>query len=524
MSIPKEPRALMIQLMYLVLTAMLALNITREVLNAFVSIDESISRTNTTIKDKNLKMYEAFDAKEADDKSDRVKPWNDKAKKVKVASAEILTYLEGLKDTVVTRSGGTMLDERTGKTVPIRMEDIDAATFFFVGKDQKGGEGDVLKGKLQAFIDEVLVDLDPAEREAIRVKVPINLEDFAKSDDNPKGDWTFGNFNNVPVVAATAILSKFQSDVINAEGLIVEALYRHIDDNVLKFDELAPIAVANTSYALEGDEITATVTLAAYNKNVNPTITSSAGSVKVENGVGTIKFKASGQPGQKTVSGSVSLPINGENKSFPWKLDYYIGTTGASLALDKMNVFYIGVDNPVTVSGSGYNIEDITLSIPAAKLTKTTKNQYIVTVDGPPSPKEGIPYTISGKNKAGGQDKIMEGRIRVKMLPTPTALLNKSTGGSMEAHVLKAQFGPYASLGDDFDFAVKFEILSYDIVLVPKEGWAANGSNKGSKLAGEAKEIINRARPGDMVLFNNIRAKGPDGKVRSLNSITINVM
>lgn len=516
MSIPKEPRALMIQLMYLVLTAMLALNITREVLNAFQTINTSIVKSNSTVTQKIEDFYRMFDAEEAKpEETDRVKPWNDRAKRVRQLSNEMTAYLEGLKDTIVNRAGGWVLNERTNMQEPKNMEDIDVATKYFV----EGPHGDALRAKLQKFVDDVVADIpDEEDKKAILANIPLDLDDFPPSEDNRTGSWSRGTFQNVPVVATVTILSKFQSDVINAESGVVEYFFSKINDSIIKIDEYMPVAVANTGYALPGEEITATITLAAYSKNMKPTITSNRGNVTVENGVGTIKFRAAGT-GKQTLQGTIQMPFRGTTKSYPYTLDYYVGSTGGSLQLDKMNVFYIGVANPVTVAASGYDIADVQLVIPEASEIKPKGNGQFDVFVTKQNPKEGIPYTIRGKNKSGGFDEVGTGRVRVRYLPDPVAMLgSNSKGGKYNADELRVQRGPYAKLDSEFD--ATFNIVSFTLVLIGKDGFANRANITGTIFTDEAKALLNRARAGDMVIIQDIKARGPDGRTRDLNSLT----
>ncbi|RZK45717.1 MAG: gliding motility protein GldM, partial [Pedobacter sp.] len=140
MSLPKEPRQLMINLMYLVLTAMLALNVSSEILHAFKTINQSITSSNSSIKSKNEELYSNFDANEKQPgQSDRVKPFNDRAKDVRAASEAMIAYLEQWKEKVISQAGGREADGSIKKE-----DDIDASTLLLVEK--KGG--DELKGKL----------------------------------------------------------------------------------------------------------------------------------------------------------------------------------------------------------------------------------------------------------------------------------------------------------------------------------------------------------------------------------------
>lgn len=511
MALPKDPRQLMINLMYLVLTAMLALNITKEVLNAFQTINRSIEGSNGAIDAKNAQIYAAFDEAEGKQSlKDKAKPLNDKAKEIKAETAKFMTYLGAWKDSVITRSGGYV--DNNGVKELKSMEDIDAATRLFV--DEK--RGDEIKKRLEEYVSFLVGRIDdPSERESLKKQLPIQVVDPKPSEDNPSGTWTFGTFHNIPVVAAIAMFSKFQNDVKNAEAIVVEALYKHIGDKQIIFDDMAAIAVPKTSYALEGQEMEANVMLVAYNKNYNPNMTSSAGPVKVENGIGVVKFKASGA-GIKTVNGVISREVNGENKSYPYKFEYMVGSAGASLQLDKMNVMYIGVDNPMTLSASGYNIEDVSLSIPGAELKSTGKGTYIANVT-----KEGkLEWAINAKGRTGaGVSKVSGGVIRVKMIPNPQATVMGRSSGLFPTAQFKVQKGILAKV-DGFDFETTFQVTKYRFSWVPKSGDPKEIEMKGPYFTGDVANVMQRLRPGDRVIMENIKAIGPDKRERSINSIT----
>lgn len=516
MSIPKEPRQLMINLMYLVLTAMLALNITREVLTAFQTINESIESSNSTISDKNANFYQQFDKLEANkDEAERVKPLNDKAKQIKVASEELVAFLQSWKDTVVNRSGGLITNDAGEKEIK-SMEDIDASTKFFV----ESGNGDVLKKKMTDFVDFILAKVDdPDAKAAIKAQIPVQIADMKKTEENPSGDWSFGTFHNIPVVAAIAMLSKFQNDVKNSESMVVEHLFKQIHVDQTFIDEMLPIAVPNTSYALEGDEITATITLAAYNKAINPSISSNRGAVAVKDGVGTLKFKASGS-GLQTVNGQITMITKGQPKSYPYKFEYMVGSAGASMQLDQMNVMYIGVANPITISAAGYNIQDVSVSIPGAKsVTKTTNGKYEVFVD---KPTLDLPYSILAKTKAGGTSTVGSGKLRVKRIPDPVAKVGGKSTGVIATNRFKGEIGIIAEL-EGFDFNAKFQVTSYRFTWAPKNGVAKEVSVNGPYLnkSAEMLQFVGACRAGDKVIFDEVKAKGPDNVIRPINSVVL---
>lgn len=517
MSMPKEPRMAMINMMYLVLTAMLAMNITKEVLNAFGIINDSIERSNTAITSKNQTIYDGLQEQMNDSKiAHKVKPWNDLAIQVKTETDDLINYLNSLKDSVIIISGGKTVNDQ-GDSVIANIENIDASPNFFINRKH----GTALKERLEKYKQNILGFLPEEGKKIFEGNFPLEVQELKKDpDNNPSGDWVFGTFNNVPVVASVALLSKFQNDAKNSEAMVLEYLKSQIGVDDYKFDKLEPVAVPNTSYALAGQDIEAKILLAAYNSQVNPSITSSAGAVKVENGVGTLKFKANGV-GLQTVRGTIVTEKNGQQEKYDYNFSYMVGTAGASMGLDKMNVMYIGVDNPVSLSASGYNIEDVDLVMPGdVSRTSTGKGKYIVKVTKPGS----FTYNIVAKDRTGGRANVGSGEIRVKRIPDPIAQIMKKTGGTIPSNQIKVQQGISTEL-PGFDFDVKFEVLSYNFMAARKGQDVEQAlNNRGPYFSSKVKDILNLVRAGDMVIFNDIKVKAPDGTVRTVNSITFNII
>ncbi len=511
MSIPKEPRQIMINLMYLVLTAMLALNVSSEILHAFQTINQSISASNTSIADKNNKLYQEFEENEKmEGQRERVKPYNDKAKAVKAAADQMYKYLEDWKERVIIESGGRETDGEIK-----RKDNIDASTLLLV--ERKGG--DTLKAKLRAFKDLLLSNIDPKVKDNIGAQLPMKVDDPKKSDNNPQGDWSTGYFYNMPTMAVVTLMSKFQNDVRNSEATIVNQLFTEAAQKQVRFDAFQAIAVPKTSYALVGQKVEAQIMLAAYNKAVNPSVTSSGGRVsKVENGIAYWETSAAGV-GLQTVRGTVTIDMGGQPITQPYEFQYMVGSTGASMQLDKMNVFYIGVPNPITVSAAGYSLEDVSVSIPSATVTAGgTRGQYVVEVNQPGKVFAAInAKTETGVKQVGGME------VRVKFIPDPVAKIGGKTGGSMLTNQFKAQLGVLAVL-DGFDFEARFNITAFEFSLLPKRGELIGPFKVNGALFSSNKQVtdaINRAKPGDKVFIEEIRGVGPDKRGRALNTIAL---
>lgn len=514
MALPKEPRQLMINLMYLVLTAMLALNVSSEILHAFEVINQSITSSNSAIEAKNDLLYESFNAQENQEgQRDRVKPFNDKAKEAKAASAAMIKYLNDWKEKVITQSGGK---DENGEIE--KKDDIDASTLLFV--ERKGG--DELKSELEKLRAKLLSLVSDKYRDAIAKDLPMKIVEAEKTENNPQGDWATAYFHNMPTMAVVTLLSKFQNDVRNSEAVIINQLSKEAGDIQVKFDAFEAIAVPSNSYALEGQKIEAKVLLAAYNKSVNPniSITAGGGAIKeVKDGVGQYEVTASGI-GEKTVKGTVSIDLGGRKETKDFEFKYVVGSTGASIQLDKMNVFYIGVENPITVSAAGYSLQDISVAIDGATVNPNSAagiGHYNVTATKPGKVMANInAKTAEGVKRVGGME------IRVKSIPDPVAEIGGKPDGTISSSQLKAQIGIVAAL-KNFDFDVRFQVISYEMSLLPKRGELQGPFKADNAYLNKSKDIVDaikRCKPGDRVYFEDIKARGPDGRTRKLNTIS----
>lgn len=506
----------MINLMYLILTAMLALNISSEILNAFKIINDSIVKSNSTIESNNASLYQSLNAlAQMPEQKDRVAPFDAKARLVHDEADKVVAYLDTLKNRIVAGAGG--ISKETGRIT--KEDDIDVATRMFVeGTPQSKQGGADLRNQLHGYREFLLSQVEPGAREAISKQLPVEVVDVQKTENNPQGDWAVGHFWHIPAVGAVTLLSKFQNDVRNSEALVVQELMREADAGVIKFDAIAAIAVPKTSYALQGQKVEAQVMLAAYNKTVNPSISASSGRfAKVEGGVGYWESTASGV-GLQTVRGTLSIDFQGRKETRPWEFQYVVGSAGASLQLDKMNVFYIGIPNPVTVSASGYNIEDVSLSIPGASVKPTgAKGHYEVTVDKPGN----VEASIMAKSRTGGSQKVGGLAIRTKFIPSPNATVAGKSTGFIPANVFRAQAGVIANMGD-FVFDIRTSVSSFEFSYQPKRGdFQGPFRVNGPRFDGnpDVSRYMDRAQIGDKIYIDNVRAKLPDGRNVVINSL-----
>lgn len=506
MALPRDPRQKMINIMYLVLTAMLALNVSAEILNAFSIVNNSINTSNKSLADKNNIIYQQFDA-QMKDNAEKTAPFRAKAQQVKSLSASMYDYVESLKKTIIDESGG--LDEhgeikdKAGLDAPTRvMENM-----------KKGPE---LEAKLKELREKLLSFVDPKKRDQFNKTLPLRIEVGKSTDEHGGGtkSWTTYHFNMVPTIAAVTILGKFQNDIKNSESAIIDDLYRQIDANTFKFDKVRPFISLNSKNLMEGQTITANIAVGAYSTTVNPTIVVNGQSVEAKDGLGTFTAVAAGI-GEKTISGTITLPspTGGAPESYPFTETYNVGASSTSISADKMNVLYIGLQNPISISAAGVPAEQVSASITGGNMTKRGSGEYIVTVSQPGKAVINVVANIDGKTKSLGQKEF-----RVKRVPDPVLKVGVNKGGSMKAADFKVQGGLRADL-EDFEFeGVKYEVVGYRVGISAKGKEYQEGDATSAYFPGSVTASIRALRPGDEVYFENVKVKGPDNVVRSMPS------
>jgi len=510
MSLPKEPRQLMINLMYLVLTAMLALNVSSEILHAFKIINSSVGKSNDAINGKVNETLLAFQVNEDQPTShDRVKPFNDKAKLVHAESNKMYDYFQQWKERVIQESGG--YEDSTGGEIK-REDNIDASTRLLV--ENKGG--DSVKVKLTEFSKFLLNNVSDSVRASMAKLLPIQVVEPGRSDNNPAGDWATGMFHNMPTLAAVTLFSKLQNDVRNSEAMVINQLFKEADAKQIKFDAITAIAVPKQSYLMQGQPIEAEIMLAAYNKSVSPTISGSGGSVTVSDGIGHWKGSANGV-GLQTVKGTLSVDLGADKVTKEWSFQYMVGSAGASMQLDKMNVFYIGVPNPITVTAAGYSLEDVSINVPGAQVNKISNGKYEVNLTQPGE----ITATINAKGQDGAMHQVGAQKIRVKNIPDPEAQIGGKSGGALPVNIVRVQTGVVAQL-KNFEFDARFVVTSFTFSYNKKRDPDLKGPFKsnGAYFSDEAKSLLSNAKAGDRFFIDDIKAVGPDKRIRSINPLS----
>lgn len=527
MAIPKENRQQMINMMYIVLTALLALNVSAELLNAFALIKDSLSKSSETLVIRNQSVYQSFANKKIKEPANKdIILYEEKALKIKAYSKELQDYVEQLDAELLKEGGG--IDPETNQMK--KRDDVDLSTRFFVELNKPGGppgKGYELKGKIEEILTKMMAEVDTAGFKTELDRLPFDITKGSdgtltlnpiKSIDGREVDWVRGTFAQIPAIASQTMLTKIKSDILSTEGQLSSYMYRQLGDapvlseDEIVFDKFAAKIVAPTSYIMVGETFEAEIFLAAFNsksKNINISVNGSGLPV---NSDGVAFFKRQGtSPGEYPVSGSISVLNDRTGKSESYKLPefkYTVAAPFATISPTKMNVFYIGVDNPVEVSAAGVRGQDLSVSISNGSISGNG-GQYTVRVSS--QGKATINVGTKGKS-------LTSKEFRVKIIPDPVAKVGNKAGGNMAAAEMRVQNG-LAAILENFDFEAKYEVLGFQVTFVPRRQDPVSAQCNGPYFSEGVKGFQKQMKPGDTIYFEEIRVKGPDGTTRKIPGI-----
>lgn len=488
--------------MYLVLTAILALNVSAEVIEAFKTVDKSLINSSKNISSSSDVLYKSLTDKLTDPNTNKelAQTWNANAQKVKALSTELATYIESLK-LDLKKGANLVMKEKNGVQVEDFKEDnLDASTRLF----ETNGKGSELEKRLQDYKANVLkidssIGREFASNFPVSTEVPVGQEGKVK-------DFTTSYFHMTPTVAALTILSKFQNNIKNAENQVVTYCHNKIGQVVVHMDQVGVLVGQNSNYLMPGQELQITAGVGAYSSSANPTISINGSSVAVDKGQGTYKTTVSGS-GEHTVSINVTFKgEDGKLVTVPSSIKYTVGVPGgAAVMLDKMNVFYIGVDNPITISsGSGWDKTTVTPS--GCNISGSGSNR-IVTV----SEIGNASITVTADGKSSKFD------FRIKRIPDPIIMVGQSGGGTMQAVAFRNQPFVRADL-KNFDFAASFSVTSATIYFNNPGDRNVKKITINSGSLAPAADYMKTLVPGSTVIFDNIHVVGPDKVSRTIQN------
>lgn len=544
----ETPRQKMIAMMYLVLTALLALNVSKDILDAFLVVNRSMEETNETFANKLSNTYVQFE-NQYQLNQNKVGPYWERALEAQRLSEEMKQYLEQLKFEVVQKSERMdslrVMEEfyhletrpdpyNPRQEIEVQVLDIakvptkdkyDEATNYFIN----WGVADQLRRRVEEYKENMLQLVDSAYRE--KIKVGLDTEGPYYDADGNLQNWEMHHFYHTILAATITILNKIKAEIQTAEFDVVSELYSEITITDFKFDRIEAKVIPKTNYVLKGDKYEAEVLVAAYDTKQQPEVFVLQGAAEwndeykgraevIEGDEGTVKisFPAT-REGEHSYAGVIEVKDpEGETLSFPFSHEYVVAPPSLTVAATKMNVFYIGVDNPVSISVPGIADANLRASISTGTLNRAPGGDgWIVRV---PSGQNRAVVSVS----ADYQDELRPmgtAEFRVKRVPDPTAEIAGQVEGQIERNTLLAA-GAIIPVMRDFEFELYFTVNSFRMATVIGGDWISKRGN-GNQFSDEMISMIRNARKGQKFFFENIQAEGPDKVTRSLNPISLEI-
>ncbi|MDR0687830.1 MAG: gliding motility protein GldM [Prevotellaceae bacterium] len=506
----ETPRQKMIGMMYLVLTAMLALNVSAEVLNAFGLFESGLSQTAKVFSEKNDAAETVFRVANAEN-TERVGPWFTKSLDVREKSKLLIDYIESLKvEMVALADGPAALAIKDGKVVGellINKSTTEPSSNLMV-RQQKGLE---LKKKLEEHRSYLLSMVKPEAAGLIdNIEKMLETKDI-KAHDGGEKRWEVGLFSDLPVIAAIPLLTTLQVNTLTCEADVMSYFLSQTEVGTVKIDNFDPVVQSVSDYVIRGGKFEAQIFLAASDRTLKPDVT--VNGQKLSSVEGKARYEASANNiGEQILNGAITL--NG--KSYPFTYTYTVAEPNVVVSPSKMNVLYRGVLNPIDVSAAGIPDNKVRISVSNGALSRENRQYWI-------NPGDGTICEVSIVAEINGEERNMGKKMfRVKNVPKPTPEMDGIQGKTATRQQLISSQGIRAIMPPDFDFDLKFSIKSF-VVFASIDGYVQEQTAYNQMFTDKQKQIMNRLQSGQRLSITEIKAVGPDGKVVDLQDLSIKV-
>lgn len=510
-----SPRQKMINLMYIVLTAMLALNVSSDVLDGFTQVEDGLSRSNANVTQRNdaiLRSLEAFSQKNPD----KGKPWYDKAAEVRRVTDSLYNNVETLKLAIVRKADG---DDGNVNDI-LNRDDLEAAAVVMLNPTNRRGE------KLRLAIDDYRSYIASIMTDSVKranVEAALSTAPMRRKGVIGAQSWEESKFDSQPVVAAVTLLSKLQNDIRYAEGEALSTLLANVDAGDVRVNELNAFVIPQSRFVMRGGKYSANIVLAAVDTTQRPIVY--VNGTKLGNDRGLYEL-VTGKTGTFDYNGYLEVPHgDGSVTRHDFNSSYTVIEPTATVSATMMNVLYAGIDNPISISVPGVAMSGVSAAMTNGTLTRNgdtwvarpgqVGSEAVITVTA----------TIDGRPQT-----VATTSFRVRKLPDPSPYIPfKDSNGNVDRYkggkpisktLLLAAPGIEAAIDDDL-LNISFKVLSFETVFFDSMGNAIPEVSNGDQFSQRQKDSFRRLSRGKRFYISRVKAVGPDGITRDLAPLEV---
>ncbi len=485
-----SPRQKMINLMYLVFIAMLAMNMSKQVLSAFGIMNEKLADSNITADSKNSATYASL-AQKAQDKPDRFAPLSADAQKVQALSADFNAYLGSLREELTTG-----IEDVTNYE---SMDGTDKGDSYFFAGDKNSPKGDEFLSKITTYRDGVAKILNESYKGiAASVNKRFDTSDQAVKDSKAKQPWLRNRYEGFPLITTVTNLSQMQADIKTTEAEMLSSMVQGELESEVSMNNYTTILVPDNSATLQGTNFKGKIVLGRYDASLKPSkvIINGKEITNIEGGGAILDFPA-GNVGDNEITGKFVFKENGEDVIIPIKSNYAVVAkpSSAVISADKMNVVYRGVQNPITISVPGVPDNAVKATAPGMKKAKGL-GKYTI------SPGKGKEVRISvSATLPDGSPIKSSSSFRIKDIPGPVATA-RGQYGMIKMPKTTVQKVTVGAALPDFVFDLNLKVSGFSM----KVPGSPTVIVRGTKMNGAAIRSLGKARKGDQITIFDVKA------------------
>jgi gliding motility-associated protein GldM len=499
----------MINLMYIVFLAMVAMNVSSDVLNGFKQVEDSLAKSNEGTRVRNEKLYTELRLLK-EQNPEKAAQWYDRATQLRTQTDTLYNYVDMLKHRIVRYADGADYDIDH----IAHRENLEATNYVMLSPTSNGGGH--LREAIDTYRESVLTMLPAGDHKVIAdylsTAVPANAVGSGKS-------WQTALFENIPVSAAVTILTKLQGDIRNAEAEALTLLKQGVDQGDLRVNRINAFVIPSSRNVMRGSNYSAQIVLAAVDSTARPDIY--IGGKKLDASLGGRYEAVAGAVGTHTLEGYIEVPRpDGTVDKLPFASEYVVQEPTATVSNTMMNVMYAGIDNPVSISVPGIPNSQMNASMTNGTLTRSGNGW----VARPSKVGSEAVITVTAQNN-GRSTVVANTAFRVRQLPDPMPYIayqddkgtaRKYKGGQPLSKALLLKAGALSAAIDDDLLNVSFRVLGFETVFFDSMGNALPEVSDGAEFSQRQKEALRRLSRGKRFYISRVRAVGPDGIERTL--------